>query len=159
MKKTLVKVGFIFLAFVGFCGILNFQPGIEKAFAQMSYFSDEKLSEYIELYDVDFQLVTSTKGVRVIFFYNAGNEDCQNMATYMNTLPAGYKGKVYFYKVDAETQTEYLSKYNIENVPAIIVFKNGVKKIDIRDEKNIVIYMKAEIDKLLADPNYKNFTR
>jgi thioredoxin 1 len=67
-------------------------------------------------------------GVVVVDFFATWCPPCKMLAPIFDELSLEMEGKVKFIKVDVDSSTNIANEYNITNVPAIVIFKNGEKK-------------------------------
>lgn len=69
------------------------------------------------------------KGLMIVDFFADWCMPCRMMAPVFEKLSREFKGKIKFAKVDAQTDNELASRFNIMGIPCLIVFKGG-KEID-----------------------------
>lgn len=67
-------------------------------------------------------------GVVVVDFFATWCPPCKMLAPIFDELSLEMEGRVKFIKVDVDSSTNIANEYNITNVPAIVIFKNGEKK-------------------------------
>ncbi|MCB2342870.1 thioredoxin [Clostridium estertheticum] len=87
-------------------------------------------------------------GVVVVDFFATWCPPCKMLAPIFDKLSLEMEGKVKFTKVDVDSSTNIASEYNITNVPAIVIFKNGKKKemlVGFRPKESI----EAQIERYL----------
>jgi thioredoxin 1 len=72
----------------------------------------------------DKEVLASDKPV-VVDFFATWCPPCRRMAPVMESLSKGYGDKVSFLRVDVDKNPALASKYNIDGIPAIKIFKNG----------------------------------
>ncbi|KAF5207113.1 Tpr repeat-containing thioredoxin ttl1 [Thalictrum thalictroides] len=78
-----------------------------------------------ELSDIDqFRAVVSSPGVSVIYFKESGNQQCEQLAPFVNMLCIRYQS-VSFLKVDVEKSSVIAKVGNVRIVPAFKIYKNG----------------------------------
>jgi thioredoxin 1 len=70
------------------------------------------------------QVLASKKPV-VVDFFATWCGPCQKMAPVMESLSKEYGGKVSFVRVDVDKNPALASKYEIQGIPAIKIFKDG----------------------------------
>ncbi|PIA57782.1 hypothetical protein AQUCO_00500005v1 [Aquilegia coerulea] len=78
-----------------------------------------------ELSDIDqFRAAVSSPGVSVIYFKESGNQQCEQIASFVNLLCIRYQS-VNFLKVDVEKSSVIAKVGNVRIVPAFKIYKNG----------------------------------
>lgn len=73
---------------------------------------------------------------------------CQPMSNLMDKLSEGYQGKVKFFKLDVDQNTELADKLNIKSVPTLLLFNSQGKVgalVGLAAEEKV----KAKIEELL----------
>jgi thioredoxin 1 len=70
------------------------------------------------------EVLASNKPV-VVDFFATWCGPCQRMAPVMESLSKEYGNKVSFLRVDVDKNPELASKYDINGIPAIKIFKSG----------------------------------
>jgi thioredoxin 1 len=68
------------------------------------------------------------EGIVVVDFFATWCGPCKMLAPIFDELSTEMEGKVKFIKVDVDNSTEIANEYNISNIPAMVIFKNGEKK-------------------------------
>lgn len=76
----------------------------------------------------DQEVLASNKPV-VVDFFATWCGPCKRMAPVMESLSKSYAGKVSFVRVDVDKNPVLASKYNINGIPAIMIFNHG-KMVD-----------------------------
>ena len=76
--------------------------------------------------DADFQAdVLDSQTPVLVDFWAAWCAPCKAIAPVLEDLSQEYEGKVKIVKVDVTSCEETAVKYNIRNIPALLIFKNG----------------------------------
>jgi len=78
--------------------------------------------------DSEFQqdvLDSSTDQLVVVDFWATWCGPCRSMAPHLETLADEYEGKVRIVKVDVDRNQKTAIKFGIQNLPTLLVFKNG----------------------------------
>jgi len=78
--------------------------------------------------DSEFQqdvLDSSTDQLVVVDFWATWCGPCRSMAPHLETLANEYEGKVRIVKVDVDRNQKTAIKFGIQNLPTLLVFKNG----------------------------------
>jgi len=76
--------------------------------------------------DADFQAdVLDSQTPVLVDFWAAWCAPCKAIAPVLEDLSQEYEGKVKIVKVDATSCEETAVKYNIRNIPALLLFKDG----------------------------------
>jgi len=78
--------------------------------------------------DSEFQqdvLDSSTDQLVVVDFWATWCGPCRSMAPHLETLANEYEGKVRVVKVDVDRNQKTAIKFGIQNLPTLLVFKNG----------------------------------
>ena len=66
--------------------------------------------------------VLSAPGLKVVDFYAVWCQPCKILAPILEDIAGEYKGRVEFYKVDAEKVRELSQRYKIEGYPTVLLF-------------------------------------
>ena len=61
----------------------------------------------------------------VVDFWATWCGPCRSMAPHLETLASEYEGKVRVVKVDVDRNQKTAIKFDIKNLPTLLVFKNG----------------------------------
>ncbi|AQR93755.1 thioredoxin [Clostridium saccharoperbutylacetonicum] len=69
-----------------------------------------------------------SEGIVVVDFFATWCGPCKMVAPILDELSTEMEGKVKFIKVDVDGCTEIVNEYEVSNIPAIFIFKNGEKK-------------------------------
>ena len=64
-------------------------------------------------------------GVAVVDFSATWCGPCRMLAPVMEQLSEKYAGKAEFFNADVDENTDLAVRYNISNIPAVLIFKNG----------------------------------
>lgn len=73
----------------------------------------------------EFDDILGSKDVCICDFSASWCMPCRMMAPIMEDISEKYKRKYYFYQIDIDSAEDLATKYNVEVVPTIIVFKKG----------------------------------
>ncbi|MGH7143787.1 MAG: thioredoxin [Planctomycetota bacterium] len=84
----------------------------------------------ISVTDSDFkQQVEDTKGLTVVDFWAEWCGPCKMLAPTLDKLAKAYVGKVKFTNLDTQNNMETSSRFGIQSIPTLLLFKDG-KLID-----------------------------
>jgi thioredoxin 1 len=78
--------------------------------------------------DSEFQadvLDTSKDQLVVVDFWATWCGPCRSMAPHLDTIANEYDGKIRIVKVDVDRNQKSAITYGIQNLPTLLVFKNG----------------------------------
>jgi len=78
----------------------------------------------IHLTDKNFANITRN-GVTIVDFWAEWCTPCKMLVPVMNEIADELKGEVKVGKLNVETSRQVAAKYNIKNIPTVIIFKNG----------------------------------
>ncbi len=70
-------------------------------------------------------LATSKDQLVVVDFWATWCGPCRSMAPHLDTIANEYEGKVRIVKVDVDRNQKTAIKFGIQNLPTLLVFKNG----------------------------------
>lgn len=102
------------------------------------------------LSEKDFEeKVLNKKGVKVIKFTADWCYPCKVIEPHLVKLEKIYNGDIDFYEVDVEENSELASKYDIVNIPTLLVFKDNIVIGSIVGALNFES-LKKEIDEILS---------
>lgn len=80
----------------------------------------------LHLKDADFDKeIVQAKGVALVDFWAGWCMPCKMIAPTVETLAKDYAGKVKVAKVEVDAAGEVSSRYNVMNIPTLIIFKDG----------------------------------
>jgi len=74
------------------------------------------------------QEVKNQAGTTVIDFYTPHCQPCRMMAPILDQVATEQAGKLKIVKVDAATEQELATQFEIRAVPTFVLFKDGVQK-------------------------------
>lgn len=84
------------------------------------------MSNLINTSDADFQNdVLNSETPVLVDFWAGWCGPCKAIAPVLEDLSREYDGKIKVAKVDVTANEETAVKYNIRNIPALLLFKNG----------------------------------
>jgi thioredoxin 1 len=84
------------------------------------------MSSIVNATDASFQADVIESGTPVLVDFWAGwCAPCKMIAPVLEDLASEYEGKVRIVKVDVTSCEQTASAYNIRNIPALLMFKNG----------------------------------
>jgi len=90
------------------------------------------MSNALAVTDQDFEKEVVKSAVPVLVdFWAAWCGPCRMVAPVVEQIAAEYAGKLKVVKVDVDQNAEVSGRYNVLNIPTLLVFKNGevVEKI------------------------------
>ena len=88
--------------------------------------SDAEISEPINVGDSNFkQLVLKSDKLVIVDFWATWCGPCKMIAPILKNIAKDYQGKVIVAKVDVDKNQAVSSRYNIQNLPTTMFFKNG----------------------------------
>lgn len=88
--------------------------------------SDAEISEPINVGDSNFnQLVLKSDKLVIVDFWATWCGPCKMIAPILKNIAKEYQGKVIVAKVDVDKNQAVSSRYNIQNLPTTMFFKNG----------------------------------
>lgn len=73
---------------------------------------------------------------------------CKAIAPVLEDLATQYDGKVKIVKVDVTNAEETATKYNIRNIPALLIFKNGepvAQQVGVQPRSKLVAFIDQNI--------------
>jgi len=78
------------------------------------------------LKDDDFDKeITKAKGVALVDFWAGWCMPCKMIAPTVEAIAKDYTGKVKVAKVEVDEAGEVASRFNVMNIPTLIIFKDG----------------------------------
>lgn len=92
--------------------------------------------------------VLNNKGIKVVKFTADWCYPCKVIEPHLVKLQKLYNGEIEFYEVDVEENNELASKYDIVNIPTLLVFKENKVIGSIVGALNFGS-LKKEIDEIL----------
>ncbi len=93
--------------------------------------------------------VLNIKGVKVVKFTADWCYPCKVIEPHLVKLKKIYNGEIEFYEVDVEENSEIASKYDIVNIPTLLVFEDDKVVGSIVGVLNFDS-LKKEIDEILG---------
>lgn len=85
-----------------------------------------RMSNLVNTTDTDFQTdVLNSETPVLVDFWAAWCGPCKAIAPVLEDLSREYEGKVKIVKVDVTNCEQTAVNYNIRNIPALLLFKNG----------------------------------
>lgn len=80
----------------------------------------------LHLKDDDFDKeITKAKGVALVDFWAGWCMPCKMIAPTVEAIAKDYTGKVKVAKVEVDEAGEVASRFNVMNIPTLIIFKDG----------------------------------
>ena len=116
MQTTLIIIGSMILGFL----ILN-------VYARIKMKSLPKVADHaniLTLTDTNFQQQTKNKVV-LVDFWAEWCAPCKMMAPVLNDVASNLTGNHHVGKVNIEQYQSVAQKFNVRNIPTLILFKNG----------------------------------
>ena len=92
------------------------------------------------------QFVQKTqKGIVLVDFWATWCSPCHTQAAILYKVAKEFEGKVSFFKVDVDDNPKISQKYEIEAIPSLIIFKDGVPV-----KKLVGVQKKRKLKRLLS---------
>lgn len=91
----------------------------------------------------------TSQGLTFVDFWADWCTPCKVMEPVMEKLAQKYEGQIKFAKVDVEKYQALAEEYNIMNIPAMILFKDGVPKEKVTGDhpaKEMEAYLDSKIE-------------
>ncbi len=98
----------------------------------------------------EFENIISKGGVVVADFFATWCPPCKMLSPILEELSETYKGKVDFVKIDVDKVNILASKYRIESIPDVRIFKGGQEQKQLIGLMEKSDYVKT-IDEYLAE--------
>jgi thioredoxin 1 len=122
-KITFIGLALATVVIIGFLSTSAFKPKQENEAKGVTQMTKAMYIEKIH----DFVTSPSTfkyKGTRpaVVDFYADWCRPCKRIAPIMEELSEQYKGKVDFYKVNVDNESELAALHSIQSIPLVIIF-------------------------------------
>ena len=114
-NERLVVLGFICVGLV-----LAFLPeGCGRSSVEKATLKNVTAIETTEQFDAK---ILGEEGLKVVDFYAVWCGPCKILAPILDDLAGEYKGKVAFYKLDAEKLRDLSARYQVRAYPTVIMF-------------------------------------
>ena len=84
------------------------------------------MGKAVEITDSNFNDIVSKNSVVLIDFWAEWCGPCRMIAPMIEELANDYDGKAVVGKVNVDDNSAVPSEYGIRNIPALLIFKNGV---------------------------------
>lgn len=68
------------------------------------------------------------EGLVIVDFFATWCGPCKMLSPVLEELSSEMEGKVKFLKIDVDECSDTANEYNISNIPAMVIFKDGEKK-------------------------------
>jgi len=131
---------------------LGFKPKADSGGS--AYLEDNKEAKAVSIEiesSSEFQKkVIDDGGVVLVDFYSNGCPPCRVLGPVVTELAKKYEGKAGIYKVNVENNMDLAQQWAIQNIPAVVLLKDGKeveRKIGLRPEAEYT----GALDKLLAE--------
>ncbi len=101
----------------------------------------------LELNDDAFANSISDSKPMVVDFYSPTCPPCKALSPILESMSEMYSEKVTFAKINVETNQKFLEKYEVMNVPTIIIFRDGEvlkKVVGMQSEDQILEMLNSE---------------
>jgi len=100
--------------------------------------------------------INSNKGVSLVRFCTEWNGSCRIMAETLKELESYYSSFIRFYTIDVDKEPQMAREFGIHEIPALLIFKNGVviDRITGSVAKNILI---EKMNALLPHKNKSDY--
>ena len=72
-----------------------------------------------------FDSLVSGEGVALVDFFATWCAPCRMLAPVIEQIAEQYDGRVKVAKVDIDAHPELASRYGVQSIPTVLVFKNG----------------------------------
>jgi thioredoxin 1 len=82
------------------------------------------MSNAMELTSANFA-TTIAKGVTLVDFWAEWCNPCRMMGPVIDEIASDYAGRVTVAKVDVQTEQALAEQYDIQSIPALLLFKDG----------------------------------
>ena len=93
----------------------------------VNYLTTEQFKQKVFNYTTEKEWKYKGDKPCIIDFYTTWCGPCKRLAPIMEELAAEYAGKVYFYKIDVEKETEIAQAFNITSFPRILYIPKSGK--------------------------------
>ncbi len=98
------------------------------------------------IYTSNLNFITQT-GIVIVEFYGNGCMNCQIMLPILTQLEATMP-YIRFYRVNADTYSNLVQRYNITSLPSLLLFRNGYLLTTIIGVKSVAI-LRKRIERIL----------
>lgn len=111
--------------------------------------SDKEVPGLIaEISGSDFErLVSKSKKPVLVDFYATWCMPCRKLAPEIANLAKNYSNKMSFYRIDVDKNPAIASRFRVESIPALKIFRDGVvveESIGLRTKKDIESLIKRD---------------
>ncbi len=107
------------------------------------------MSDIINTSDSNFKADVLDSDIPVLVdFWASWCAPCKQIAPVLEALSAEYDGKIKIVKVDVTANEQTSADYNIRNIPALLIFKNGEKvdqKVGSAPRSQLVAFIEQHI--------------
>jgi len=107
------------------------------------------MSDIINTSDSNFKADVLDSDIPVLVdFWASWCAPCKQIAPVLEALSAEYDGKIKIVKVDVTANEQTSADYNIRNIPALLIFKNGAKvdqKVGSAPRSQLVAFIEQHI--------------
>lgn len=105
------------------------------------------MTQIVTKFNVDEAV--SGNHVTLLDFWATWCAPCRHLLPIINELSAEYKDRIFVGKVDAGTEEELTEQFNVQSVPTVIFFKDGVEVDRLQGSQPKKIYI-DKIESLLG---------
>jgi thioredoxin 1 len=69
--------------------------------------------------------IINGKEIAIVDFFADWCMPCKILGPILDSVADNFKGKVNFYKLNVDTESDIAAQYNIMSIPSVVFFKNG----------------------------------